>query len=144
LTSSMSSSLVLNRSLASQTFMFVKEQSKQWMHTHSPNKPKKFKQTLSNRKMMAAVFSHCKGIFLTEFMAPDTTITSEVYCETLNKLRSSIQNKRPRASFSCTTTRGHTLRLAPRLYTSSSTGRFSSTPLTARTWHQAITISSQR
>jgi len=27
-------------------------------------------------------------------MAPGTTITSEVYCETLNKIRSSIQNKR--------------------------------------------------
>jgi hypothetical protein len=26
----------------------AKEQSKQWMHTHSPNKPKKFKQTLSS------------------------------------------------------------------------------------------------
>jgi hypothetical protein len=25
----------------------TKEQSKQWMHTHSPNNPKKFKQTLS-------------------------------------------------------------------------------------------------
>jgi hypothetical protein len=25
----------------------IKEQSKQWMHTHSPNKPKEFKQTLS-------------------------------------------------------------------------------------------------
>jgi hypothetical protein len=25
----------------------TKEQSRQWMHTHSPNKPKKFKQTLS-------------------------------------------------------------------------------------------------
>jgi hypothetical protein len=25
----------------------TKEQSKQWMHTHSPNKPKKFKTTLS-------------------------------------------------------------------------------------------------
>jgi hypothetical protein len=25
----------------------TKEQSKQWMHTHSQNKPKKFKQTLS-------------------------------------------------------------------------------------------------
>jgi len=28
----------------------TKEQSKQWMNTHSPNKPKKFKQTLSNKK----------------------------------------------------------------------------------------------
>jgi len=34
----------------------TKGQSKQWMHTHSPNKPKKFKQTLSNKKMMATVF----------------------------------------------------------------------------------------
>jgi len=72
----------------------TKEQSKQWMHTHSPNKPKKFKQTLSNRKMMATVFWDRKGILLTEFMAPGTTITSEVYCETLHKLRRSIQNKR--------------------------------------------------
>jgi hypothetical protein len=30
----------------------TKEQSKQWMHTHSPNKPIKFKQTLSARKLM--------------------------------------------------------------------------------------------
>jgi len=53
----------------------TKEQSKQWMHTHSPNKPKKFKQTLSNRKMMATIFWDRKGILLTEFMAPGTTIT---------------------------------------------------------------------
>ena len=31
----------------------TKAASKQWMHPHSPNKPKKFKQTLSNRKHMA-------------------------------------------------------------------------------------------
>jgi hypothetical protein len=28
----------------------TKEQSKQWMHTHSPNKPKKFKQTSACQK----------------------------------------------------------------------------------------------
>ena len=44
--------------------------------------------------MMATVFWERKGILLTEFMAPGTTITSEVYCETMNKLRRSIQNKR--------------------------------------------------
>jgi histone-lysine N-methyltransferase SETMAR len=44
--------------------------------------------------MMATVFWDRKGILLTEFMAPGTTITSEVYCETLNKLRRSIQSKR--------------------------------------------------
>jgi hypothetical protein len=32
------------------------EQSRQWMHTHSPNKPRKFKQSLANRKLMATVF----------------------------------------------------------------------------------------
>ena len=34
----------------------TKERSEQRMHTHSPNKPKKCKQTPSNRKMMAIVF----------------------------------------------------------------------------------------
>ena len=46
------------------------------------------------KKMMATLFSDRKGILLTEFMAPGTTITSEVYCETLKKLRRSIQSKR--------------------------------------------------
>jgi hypothetical protein len=35
----------------------TKEQSsKQWMHTHSANKPKKIKQMLSARKLMVTVF----------------------------------------------------------------------------------------
>jgi hypothetical protein len=33
----------------------TKEQSKQWVHTHSPNKPKEFKQA-SARKLLATVF----------------------------------------------------------------------------------------
>jgi hypothetical protein len=37
----------------------TKEQSKQWMHAHSPDKPKKFKQMMSARKLMAAVFWEC-------------------------------------------------------------------------------------
>lgn len=72
----------------------TKEQSKQWMHTNSPNKPKKFKQTLSNRKLMATVFWDCKGPLLVEFMDPGTTITAATYCETLKRLRRAIQNKR--------------------------------------------------
>ena len=63
-------------------------------HAFPSNKPKKFKQILSNRKIMATVFWDRKGILLTQFMAPGTTITSEVYCEMLHKLRRSIQNKR--------------------------------------------------
>jgi hypothetical protein len=51
------------------SFMNVetKEQSKHWMRTHSPNKPKKFKQT-SARKLMAGVFWGRKGVLMVEFM----------------------------------------------------------------------------
>jgi hypothetical protein len=60
----------------------IKEQSKQWMHTHSPNKLKKIKQTLSARKLKATVFRDRKGVLMVEFMQQGATITSEVYCET--------------------------------------------------------------
>jgi hypothetical protein len=46
----------------------TKEQSKQWMHTHSPNKPEKFKQMLSARKLMAIVFWDGKRMLIVEFM----------------------------------------------------------------------------
>jgi len=54
------------------------------------------------------IFWDCEGISLTEFMAAGTTITSEVYRETLNKLRSLIIIKTGtgyslKALFSCTT-----------------------------------------
>jgi hypothetical protein len=49
--------------------------------------------TVEQKKMMASVFWDRKGILLTEFMAPGTTIKSEVYYEMLNKLQRSIQNK---------------------------------------------------
>jgi hypothetical protein len=60
----------------------AKEQSKQWMHTHSPGKPKKFKQTFA-RSLMAAIFLDRKGVLMVEFMQQGITIMSEVYCETL-------------------------------------------------------------
>jgi hypothetical protein len=59
------------------------------MHTHSPNKPKKFEQT-SARKLMATVFWDSKGMLMVEFVKQGTTITSEVYCETLKKLHKAI------------------------------------------------------
>jgi hypothetical protein len=58
--------------------------SKQWMQTHSPNKPKKFKQT-SSRKLKATVFSDMEGVLMVEFMQQGTTIMSQVHCETLKK-----------------------------------------------------------
>ncbi|XP_046407890.1 histone-lysine N-methyltransferase SETMAR-like [Ischnura elegans] len=72
----------------------TKRQSQQWMHSNSPNKPKKFKQTFNNRKTMATVFWDQQGVLLVEFMEPGTTITAAVYCETLRRLRRAIQNKR--------------------------------------------------
>jgi len=76
-------------------FKFVNVDTKeQWMHTHSPNKPRKFKQSLANRKLMATMFWDKKGVLLIEFMESGTTITSETYCETLKKLRRAIENKR--------------------------------------------------
>jgi hypothetical protein len=66
------------------SFLYV-ETKEQWMHTHSPNKLKKFKQTLSARKLMAAVFWDRKGVLMVEFMQQETTVTSEVYCKNTKK-----------------------------------------------------------
>jgi hypothetical protein len=54
---------------------------------------KKFKLTLSARELMAAVFWDRKGLLMLEFMKQGTTM-SEMYCKTLKKLCSAIQNKR--------------------------------------------------
>jgi hypothetical protein len=69
----------------------IKKQSKQWMHTHSPNKLKKFKQTLSARKLMAAVFWDRKGVLMVEFMQQGTRITLEVCCKTIKQLCRALQ-----------------------------------------------------
>jgi hypothetical protein len=61
------------------------------MHAHSPNKRKKFQQTLSLRKLMATVVWDKKGVLMVEFMQQRTTIT---YCESLKELLRAIQNKR--------------------------------------------------
>jgi hypothetical protein len=67
------------------------------MHTHSPNKSKKFKQTSACQKADGNSFlgQHKKGVLAVEFIQQETTITSEllVYCETLKQLRRAIQNK---------------------------------------------------
>jgi histone-lysine N-methyltransferase SETMAR len=68
-----------------------KEQSKQWMHTHSQNKPKKFKQTLSARNLIATVFWDRKGVLTVQH---GSNMASEVYCETLKELHRAIHNKR--------------------------------------------------
>jgi hypothetical protein len=59
------------------------EQSRQWMHTRLPKMSKKFTQTLSGRKLMETVFWGRKGVLMVEFMQQGTTLTSEMYSETL-------------------------------------------------------------
>jgi hypothetical protein len=49
----------------------TKEQSKQWMHTHSPNMPKEFKET-SARKLMVTVLWGRKGVLMVKFMQQGT------------------------------------------------------------------------
>jgi hypothetical protein len=60
----------------------IKEQSKQWIHTHLPNKLNKFKET-SARKLMVTIFWDGKGVLMVEFMQNGMAVTSEVYCESL-------------------------------------------------------------
>jgi hypothetical protein len=64
------------------------------MHTHSPNKPKKFKQTLpACQKADGNCFQDMRGVLMVELMQHGTKITSEVYCETLkNCVGPAIQN----------------------------------------------------
>jgi hypothetical protein len=57
----------------------TKEQTKQWMYTHSPNKPKKFKQTLFARKLVATLYWDRKGVLMVKLMQLGTTMTSEIY-----------------------------------------------------------------
>jgi hypothetical protein len=56
------------------------------MHAHSPNKPKKFKQTLfACHRADGNSFLGQEGSDDGEFMQQASTIMSQVYCETLKK-----------------------------------------------------------
>ena len=71
----------------------TKRQSQQWCHTSSPS-AKKFKTTISAKKIMASVFWDSQGVLLVEYLPQGETINAARYCETLKKLRRAIQNKR--------------------------------------------------
>jgi [histone H3]-lysine36 N-dimethyltransferase SETMAR len=70
-----------------------KQQSMEWRHSLSPTR-KKFKTTLSARKIMCTVFWDRQGILLVEFLPKGQTINAQRYCQTLRKLRRAIQNRR--------------------------------------------------
>jgi len=70
-----------------------KQQFMEWKHTSSQTKTK-FKQTTSTRKIMCTVFWDRKCVLLVDFLPQGSTINAGVYCDTLKKLRRTIQNKR--------------------------------------------------
>ena len=70
----------------------TKQQSMHWRHSGSPCKTK-FKQT-SARKVMCTVFWDRRGVLHVDFLTRGETVNAERYCETLQKLRRAIQNKR--------------------------------------------------
>jgi len=84
-----------------------------------PTSPRNSNKHCRTKKWWLQYSGTVREILLTDFMAPGTTITSEVYCETPNKLRWSIKTNGSRcslmASFFCTTTRGPTPHLAQML-----------------------------
>ena len=70
----------------------LKQQVMEWRHTSSPTKTK-FKQTASTRKVMCTMFWDRKGVLLVDFLPQGSTINADVCCDTLQKLRRTIQNK---------------------------------------------------
>jgi len=62
-----------------------KQQSLQWHHTHSPRR-KKFKTSISVKKIMVSVLRDRKGILLVDFMPPGATVNSTAYRDTLTRL----------------------------------------------------------
>jgi hypothetical protein len=71
-----------------------KKNSMIWKHPHSPN-TKKFKIEPSGKKTMVTVFWDCESLLLCEFLPTKTTINSDKYCKTLEKLHKAIERKRP-------------------------------------------------
>lgn len=71
----------------------TKAASMTWKHPNSPVR-KKFKVSPSAGQVMATVFWDAKGVILLDFLYHGT-INAEHYCDTLTKLRSAIQRKRP-------------------------------------------------
>jgi hypothetical protein len=73
----------------------IKEQSKQWMHTHIHQTSRKClnKRCLPARKLTATVFLDNERVLMVESIQEGTTM-SKVYCVTRKNLRRTIQNKR--------------------------------------------------
>ena len=66
----------------------------EWHHPNSP-RTKKFKAQKFAGKIMATVFWDSQGVILVDFFSKGETTNSEVYIETLRKLKAKIRHVRP-------------------------------------------------
>jgi CDP-diacylglycerol pyrophosphatase len=69
-------------------------QSNGCTHIHQTCRKSSNKHRLPARKLTVTVFWDRKEVTMVEFKQQETTITSEMHCETLRKLRTAIQIKR--------------------------------------------------
>ena len=70
-----------------------KAQNRQWVGPGSP-RPKKFKTQPSVGKVMVTVFWDAKGVILLDFLPKRSTITGVYYANLLDRLRTTIREKR--------------------------------------------------
>ena len=71
-----------------------KRVSMEWRHSTSP-RSKKFKSQQSAGKVIVTVFWDSGGVILVDFMSKGATINSDVYIDTLKKLKARIRRVRP-------------------------------------------------
>ncbi|UYV84371.1 hypothetical protein LAZ67_X001959 [Cordylochernes scorpioides] len=99
--------LEMHRRDGDQLFSPIVNGDESWVHQSTPETkrqsmvwkkpeegvPKKAKFTISAGKVMAIVFWDCKGVFLVDYLSPNTTVNAAGYCEFLTKLRTAIKRK---------------------------------------------------
>ena len=71
-----------------------KRASMEWRHPTSP-RSKKFKSQQSAGNVMVTVFLDSVGVILVDFMSKEATINSDVYIDTLKRLKRRIQKIQP-------------------------------------------------
>jgi hypothetical protein len=111
-----------------------KRQSLEWHHPRPPSTPRKVKQTLSTRIIMATV----------GFMPQGTPMNAESYCATLRRLRYAIQNRRRGLLSSGVMLLLRTLLPERKQCFKSLAGKFLSTQQIVQTWPQVIFTCSQK
>ena len=72
----------------------LKRASMEWRHPTSP-RSKKFKSQQFAGKVMVTLFWVSVGVILVDFMSKGATINSDVYIDTLKKLKARIRRVRP-------------------------------------------------